>query len=348
MKLVSVVTPCYNEETNVREVYERVKAVFVDLPQYRYEHIYIDNASKDGTLAILKELAAVDRRVKVIVNSRNFGHLRSPMHAMFQAAGDAVILLFSDLQDPPELIRQMVEEWEKGLPVVLAIKQTSDENGLIFWLRTKYYQLVNRLANLETYENFTGFGLYDRRVIEIVRSFSDPYPYFRGMIAEIGLPHVKLTYNQKRRLRGITKNNFYTLYDLAMLGITNFSKVPLRLLTLLGFACSVLSIAFSAVYFIYKLLFWNRFSVGIAPLVTGIFFFGSVQLIFIGILGEYIGAIHTQVLHRPLVIERERINFATGFADPGTRLSSKGWEEHAVARSTEPLGSSETIVGSGS
>jgi glycosyltransferase involved in cell wall biosynthesis len=348
MKLVSIVTPCYNEESNVREVYERVKAVFTDLAQYRYEHIYIDNASKDGTLAILKELAAVDRRVKVIVNSRNFGHLRSPMHAMFQAGGDAVILLFSDLQDPPELIRQMVEEWEKGLPIVLAIKQTSDENELIFWLRTKYYRLVNRLANLETYENFTGFGLYDRRVIEIARSFGDPYPYFRGMIAEIGLPHVKLAYNQKRRLRGITKNNFYTLYDLAMLGITNFSKVPLRLLTLLGFACSVLSIAFSAVYFIYKLLFWNRFSVGIAPLVTGIFFFGSVQLIFIGILGEYIGAIHTQVLHRPLVIERERINFATGFADPDTRLSGKGWEEHAVARATEPLGSSETIVGSGS
>jgi glycosyltransferase involved in cell wall biosynthesis len=348
MKLVSVVTPCYNEESNVREVYERVKAVFTDLAQYRYEHIYIDNASKDGTLAILKELAAVDRRVKVIVNSRNFGHLRSPMHAMFQAGGDAVILLFSDLQDPPELIRQMVEEWEKGLPIVLAIKQTSDENGLIFWLRTKYYRLVNRLANLETYENFTGFGLYDRRVIEIVRSFGDPYPYFRGMIAEIGLPHAKLTYNQKRRLRGITKNNFYTLYDLAMLGITNFSKVPLRLLTLLGFACSVLSIVFSVVYFIYKLLFWNRFSVGIAPLVTGIFFFGSVQLIFIGILGEYIGAIHTQVLRRPLVIEQERINFANGFADPDTRLSSKGWEGHTVARGREPLGSSETIVGSGS
>jgi glycosyltransferase involved in cell wall biosynthesis len=290
-------------------VYERVKAVLEPLTQYRYEHIFIDNASHDNTLGILRLLASRDKRVKVIANSRNFGHLRSPMHAMFQATGDAVILLFSDLQDPPELLGQMIQQWENGTPVVLAIKKTSDENGLMFWLRSKYYQLVNRLADLDTYENFTGFGLYDRRVIEIVRSFNDPYPYFRGMIAEIGLPHVRLIYNQKRRLRGITKNNFYTLYDLAMLGITNFSKVPLRMLTFVGFACSLLSILFSFIYFFYKLLFWNRFSVGVAPLVTGIFFLGSVQLVFIGILGEYIGAIHTQLLRRPLVIEKERINF---------------------------------------
>ena len=308
MKGISVVTPCYNEELNVTEVYQRVKAVFEPLTQYHYEHIFIDNASRDNTLGVLRLLASQDRRVKVIVNARNFGHLRSPMHAMLQASGDAVILLFSDLQDPPELLTQMIGHWENGTPVVLAIKQTSDENGLMFWLRTRYYELVNRLAELETYQNFTGFGLYDRKVMDIIRTFNDPYPYFRGMIAEIGLPNVKLIYNQKRRMRGITKNNFYTLYDLAMLGITNFSKVPLRLLTILGFACSLLSILFSAIYFFYKLLFWNNFSVGIAPLVIGIFFFGSVQLLFIGILGEYIGAIHTQVLRRPLVIERERIN----------------------------------------
>ena len=309
MKGISVVTPCYNEELNVTEVYQRVKAVFEPLTQYHYEHIFIDNASRDNTLGVLRLLASQDRRIKVIVNARNFGHLRSPMHAMLQASGDAVILLFSDLQDPPELLTQMIGHWENGTPVVLAIKQTSDENGLMFWLRTRYYELVNRLAELETYQNFTGFGLYDRKVMDIIRTFNDPYPYFRGMIAEIGLPNVKLIYNQKRRMRGITKNNFYTLYDLAMLGITNFSKVPLRLLTILGFACSLLSILFSAIYFFYKLLFWNNFSVGIAPLVIGIFFFGSVQLLFIGILGEYIGAIHTQVLRRPLVIERERINF---------------------------------------
>jgi glycosyltransferase involved in cell wall biosynthesis len=311
MKTISVVTPCYNEESNVTEVYERVKSVLEPLVQFRYEHIFIDNASRDKTLDTLRVLADRDKRVKVIVNSRNFGHLRSPMHAMFQATGDAVILLFSDLQDPPELLGEMVQHWESGTPVVLAIKKTSDENGIMFWLRSKYYRMVTRLADLETYENFTGFGLYDRQVIEVVRSFNDPYPYFRGMVAEIGLPHVKLFYNQKQRLRGITKNNFYTLYDLAMLGITNFSKVPLRILTFLGFGCSLLSILFSFVYFFYKLLFWNRFSVGIAPLVIGIFFFGSVQLLFIGILGEYIGAIHTQVLKRPLVTERERINFDT-------------------------------------
>ena len=311
IKRISVVTPCYNEESNVTELYERVKAVLEPLTQYHYEHIFIDNASKDNTVGILRLLAERDKRVKVIVNSRNFGHLRSPMHAMFQATGDAVILLFSDLQDPPELLGKMIHHWEGGTPVVLAIKETSDENGLMFWLRSKYYRLVNRLADLETYENFTGFGLYDRRVIEIVRSFNDPYPYFRGMIAEIGLPHVKLVYNQKRRLRGITKNNFYTLYDLAMLGITNFSKVPLRILTFVGFGFSLLSILFSFVYFLYKLLFWNRFSVGVAPLVIGIFFLGSVQLVFIGVLGEYIGAIHTQSLKRPLVIEKERINFDT-------------------------------------
>jgi glycosyltransferase involved in cell wall biosynthesis len=318
MKTISVVTPCYNEESNVAEVYERVKSTLEPFAQFRYEHIFIDNASQDNTLGVLRLLAGQDKRVKVIVNTRNFGHLRSPMHAMFQATGDAVILLFSDLQDPPELLGQMVRLWESGTPVVLAIKQTSDENGLMFWLRSQYYRLVTRLANLETYENFTGFGLYDRRLMEIVRSFDDPYPYFRGMIAEVGLPHAKLFYNQKTRARGVTKNNFYTLYDLAMLGITNFSKVPLRILTFLGFISSLLCILFSTVYFIYKLMYWDRFSVGIAPLVIGIFFFGSVQLLFIGILGEYIGAIHTQVIKRPLVIEKERINFDTGWADSAT------------------------------
>jgi glycosyltransferase involved in cell wall biosynthesis len=308
-KLISVVTPCYNEEANVREVYSRVKAVFEADAHHRYEHIFIDNASRDNTLPILREIANQDPNVKIIVNARNFGHLRSPMHGMFQASGDAVALLFSDLQDPPELLQQMIDQWDQGIPVVVAIKKTSEEHGVMFWLRTKYYQLVNRLADLETYEHFTGFGLYDRRVIEIVRSFNDPYPYFRGMIAEIGLPHSEIPYEQKRRQRGVTKNNFYTLYDLAMLGIVSFSKVPLRLLTLAGFACSALCLFVAFVYFVYKLVFWNSFTVGMAPLVIGLFFFGSIQLVFIGILGEYIGAIHTQVQRRPLVVEKERINF---------------------------------------
>jgi len=314
-RTISIVTPCFNEEGNVREVYQRVRSVMESLARFEYEHIFIDNASRDKTVAVLASLALDDRRVKVIVNSRNFGHLRSPMHAMFQSSGDAVILLFSDLQDPPELLKEMIETWEQGTPVVLGIKNASEENGLMFWIRKQYYKLVNRLADLETYENFTGFGLYDRKVVQIVKSFNDPYPYFRGIIAEIGLPHVKLFYNQKKRVRGITKNNFYTLYDLATLGITNFSKVPLRLLTFFGFGCALLSILISLGYGIYKLLFWNRFSVGIAPLVMGIFFFASVQLICLGILGEYIGAIHTQVLRRPLVTEKERINFDQGERD---------------------------------
>jgi glycosyltransferase involved in cell wall biosynthesis len=329
MKTISIVTPCYNEEANVREVYERVKSVFESLPQYSYEHIFIDNASRDHTLAILKVIAANDLRVKIIANARNFGHLRSPMHAMFQASGDAVVLLFSDLQDPPELIRDMIMHWEQGMRMVLAIKETSDESGLMFWIRTKYYQLVNRLADLETHEHFTGFGLYDRTVVEIVHDFNDPYPYFRGMIAEIGLPHAKLKYTQKRRMRGITKNNFYTLYDLAMLGITNFSKVPLRIVTFLGFACAFLNIVAAVAYLVYKLLFWRDFSVGIAPVVIGLFFFASVQLFFIGILGEYIGAIHTQVLRRPLVIERERINFDTH------RVNSRATSEIRASLNTE-------------
>jgi len=321
MKTISVVTPCYNEEANVEEVYERVRALMASLGKYRYEHIFIDNCSRDNTYGILREIAQRDRNIKVIANSRNFGHLRSPMHALFQASGDAVILLFSDLQDPPELLADLIAQWESGLPIVLALKPTSDENRLMFWIRTKFYQLVNRLSDTRTYENFTGFGLYDRKVIEVLRHFNDPYPYFRGMIAEVGFAHGEVVYNQRRRMRGITKNNFYTLYDLAMLGITNLSKVPLRLVTFSGFLGSLLCVLVGLAYFAYKLIFWNSFSVGMAPLVIGFFFFGSVQLFFMGIVGEYVGAIHTLAQRRPLVIEQERINFEYGPGEPVAKTS---------------------------
>jgi glycosyltransferase involved in cell wall biosynthesis len=321
MKTISVVTPCYNEEANVEEVYERVRALMASLGKYRYEHIFIDNCSRDNTYGILREIAQRDRNIKVIANSRNFGHLRSPMHALFQASGDAVILLFSDLQDPPELLADLIAQWESGLPIVLALKTTSDENRLMFWIRTKFYQLVNRLSDTRTYENFTGFGLYDRKVIEVLRHFNDPYPYFRGMIAEVGFAHGEVVYNQRRRMRGITKNNFYTLYDLAMLGITNLSKVPLRLVTFSGFLGSLLCVLVGLAYFAYKLIFWNSFSVGMAPLVIGFFFFGSVQLFFMGIVGEYVGAIHTLAQRRPLVIEQERINFEYGPGEPVAKTS---------------------------
>jgi polyisoprenyl-phosphate glycosyltransferase len=316
MKAISVVTPCYNEEENVAEVYERVRAVFVALGRYRYEHIFIDNASRDGTLRVLRQIAAKDANVKVIVNTRNFGHVRSPLYALCQAAGDAVALLYSDLQDPPELLSEMIATWEAGTPVVIGVKRTSEERRLMFWIRSCYYRWVQRLSQLETYEHFTGFGLYDRKLIDIVRRFDDPYPYFRGIVAEIGLPHAEVAYNQARRKRGHSKNNFYTLYDLAMLGITNLSKVPLRMATFAGFLGAFCSVLTGMGYLTYKLLFWDRFSVGVAPLVIGAFLLGSLQLVFLGILGEYIGMIHTMVQKRPLVIERERVNFEFGPGEP--------------------------------
>jgi glycosyltransferase involved in cell wall biosynthesis len=318
MKTISVVTPCFNEEGNVCEVYERVRDLMLSLGKYRYEHIFIDNASRDTTFAVLSEIAAADSNVKVIRNARNFGHVRSPMHALFQTRGDAVIVLMSDLQDPPEVLVQLLEEWEKGVPIVIAVKHQSRESAPMFLVRKAFYRLVNHLSDdIETYENFTGFGLYDRKVIDLVRQFGDPYPYFRGMIAEIGLPHSEVQYEQQRRKSGKTKNNFYTLYDLAMLGITKLSKVPLRLVTFAGFAGSLLSLLGGTTYFAYKLLFWRNFTVGIAPIAIGMFFLGSLQLLFMGILGEYIGNIHTQVHNRPLVIERERLNFEY---EPGAAL----------------------------
>jgi glycosyltransferase involved in cell wall biosynthesis len=309
VKTISIVTPCYNEESNVEEVYRRVRAAMAGLGRYRYEHIFIDNHSADRTVEILKRIAASDSNVKVIVNARNFGHIRSPLHALYQATGDAVIGIVSDLQDPPEMIADLVREWEKGYPMALCIKRSSGENPVMFRIRKIYYRLISRLSEIETFENFTGFGLYDRRVVEIVKSFHDPYPYFRGIIAEIGLPHVKLYYDQPARQRGFTKNNFYTLYDMGMLAITNLSKVPLRVVTFTGFATAVVSALVGLGYLVYKLAFWSRFSVGVAPLVIGIFFFAAVQLISVGILGEYVASIHTQVQQRPLVIEQERVNF---------------------------------------
>ncbi len=308
-KLISVVTACFNEEENVREVYEQVKAVFADLPQYKYEHIFIDNASRDRTVAILKEIARQDHRVKIIVNTRNFGHIRSPVYAMMQARGDAVISVVADLQDPPGMIKDFLRKWEEGYKIAIGIKTKSEESPIFFAIRKVYYNLVGRLSDIELIKNFTGFGLYDREVISTLRSIKDPYPYFRGLICDLGFERAAIEYVQPSRKRGFTKHNFYDLYDMAMLGITNHSKVPLRLATMTGFMVAFMSLLTALVYFVYKLVFWANFQVGMAPLVIGLFFFSSVQLIFIGIIGEYIGAIHTQVLKRPLVIEKERINF---------------------------------------
>ena len=309
MKTITIASPCYNEEENVEELYHRVRKVMLQVGRYKYEHLFIDNSSTDNTVGILRRLAGRDPNLKVIVNARNFGQVRSPMHALAEARGDAVIGMASDFQDPPELIPQLIQKWEEGYSMVLCIKTTSRENSLMYWLRTIYYRTVQRISEVRTFQHFTGFGLYDRKVVDIVKRLNDPYPYFRGLMAEIGLPYYELPFDQPRRERGLTKNNFFSLYDLAMLGVTNMSKVPLRIVTFTGFATAVLSIVAAMVYFVYKLLFWNSFTVGLPPLIIGLFFLGSVQMVSMGIIGEYVGAIHTQVQNRPYVIERERINF---------------------------------------
>jgi glycosyltransferase involved in cell wall biosynthesis len=311
-KLITIMTPCFNEVLNVRELHRRVLTMASEVPEYRIEHLFIDNASTDGTGEELRRMADEDPSVRVILNLRNFGHLRSPYYGFLQAEGDAVGSLCADLQDPPELFVEMIREWEKGTPVVAAIKSSSDESGVMYGIRTAYYRLVARLTNVEVIEHFTGFGLYDRSAVEKLRAnFHDPDPYVRGMIAELGLPYTKIFYNQKRRERGFTKNNLYTLYDNAMLGITNLSKVPLRLVVLCGFVSALLSFMVGVFYLVYKLIYWNSFSVGQAPIMLGLFFLGSVQLIALGIIGEYVGSIHTHVLNRPYVVEKERINFGT-------------------------------------
>ncbi len=309
MRTISIVTACFNEEANVEPLSTRVREIMATMPQYRYEHLFIDNHSTDETVPRLKRIAAQDPRVKIIVNARNFGHIRSPVHALFQATGDAIISLVADFQDPPEMIPEMIREWEDGASAVLCIKRTSEEATVMFWLRKKYYQLAERLSSIETIQNFTGFGLFDRRLMEIAKSFGDPYPFFRGMIAEIGLPYRKLYYDQPNRKFGITKNNWYTLYDIGMLGIINHSRVPLRLAVFAGFAGAALSFAVAMVYLVLKLVFWSTFTFGLAPMLIGIFFVASLQLVFLGVLGEYVGAIYTQVQQRPYTVELERVNF---------------------------------------
>ncbi|MCX6327636.1 MAG: glycosyltransferase family 2 protein [Bacteroidia bacterium] len=309
MKLISIVTPCYNEEQNVETLYRQVKDILNMLPEYNYEHIFIDNSSTDRTVEILKGIANDDHHLKIIVNVRNFGHIRSPYYGLLQSYGDAVILIVADLQDPPGLIYDFIKKWENGYKIVVGTKTKSKENKFMFFIRSLFYKAIAGISETEQISNFTGFGLYDRKFIDILRSIDEPYPYFRGLITELGFSRMEIPYTQPKREKGKTKNNFYTLYDIAMLGFINNSKLPLRLASFIGFGISLLSFVVALVYLIYKLLFWSDFSVGIAPLVIGIFFLGGVQLFFLGIIGEYIGAIFTQIKKRPLVIEKERINF---------------------------------------
>jgi polyisoprenyl-phosphate glycosyltransferase len=307
-KLVSIVTPCFNEEENVREVYQQVKDVLAQIPDYRYEHIFIDNSSTDKTVPILREIAKNDINVKVIINSRNFGVMNG-YYALLQSSGDAVIQVVADLQDPPPMIKDLINKWEDGYKIVLAVKNKSEESSVMFAIRQLYYKIYNKVSNIQIVTNYCGFGLYDKRIIDILRTLNDPYPDLRSLIGEIGFERAIITYVQPKRKKGKTKNNFYNLYDQAMLGITRDSIIPLRLASFIGFSVAAVNLLAAMGYFIYKLLYWQNFQMGIAPLVIGIFFFGGVQLFFLGVIGEYIGAIFTQVKKRPLVIEKERINF---------------------------------------
>jgi glycosyltransferase involved in cell wall biosynthesis len=310
MKKISIVSPCYNEEKNIALVYAEVKKQFNQaLTNYEYEHIFIDNCSTDNSPQILRQIAETDANVKVIFNSRNFGHIRSPVYGLYQASGDAIILLVSDLQDPPELIIQLIKKWEEGNQIVVAIKKESEESKVMFAIRTAYYNLINKISETKLTKNFTGFGIYDKKVIAILKTFEDPYPYFRGLIFKIGFKTDKIYYSQPVRKRGISSNNFYSLYDLAMLGICTHSKVPLRFFTLSGFFIASLSLLVSIIYLTLKLIFWDSFQLGLAPIVIGLFFFSAIQIFSIGIIGEYIGVILTKLTKEPLVIERERINF---------------------------------------
>ncbi|BAF73086.1 glycosyltransferase family 2 protein [Sulfurovum sp. NBC37-1] len=309
MKKISIVTGCYNEEENVALLIESVKNIMQNFSNYEYEHIFIDNASEDETVKILRDIAQKDTCVKVIVNSTNFGAIRSGMYGLLQADGDAVISLVADFQDPPKMIADFIKKWEAGSDIVLAIKKSSQESSLMFKIRNIYYRLLDKLSEVPVFKNYTGFGLYDKKVIDAIRQMHDPYPFFRGMIAEVGYTVTKIPYDQPIRLHGVTKNNLYTLYDIGILGIINNSKVPLRIATFTSIILGVVSFFVGLGYLIVKLIYWDQMSLGIAPILIGASFAFSILLFFIGILGEYIGMIYTQVLNRPLVFEKERINF---------------------------------------
>ena len=312
MKKISIVASCYNEELNLDEFYKRVSEQFNKFKnKYDFEFILVDNGSTDNTAQKLRELAAKDKRVKVIINSRNFGHIRSPFNAIKSATGDAVISIASDLQDPPELISNLIEKWEHGNKVVLLQKKDSEENFLIYKLRQLYYKILYKITDtgVELAQNCTGSGLIDKCVVDIVKKNDDPYPYYRGLVCEVGFERAYVQFSQPVRKKGISANNFYTLYDMGMTGLVKNSKVPLRIMAIIGFTMSVITFAVSLFYLIWKLINWYTFTMGMAPIIISITFLGSVQLFCLGLLGEYIAAIYTRIDKKPLVIEKERINF---------------------------------------
>lgn len=310
MKKISIMIPCYNEEENVVPMSEAVTELFEkELPQYDYEILFIDNASTDNTRPLLREICKRNPKVKVIMNAKNFGQFNSPFHGMLQTTGDCTITMVCDFQDPIELIPKYLKEWEDGYKIVIGIKSKSKENPFIYHMRSLYYKFVKKFSDVEQIEHFTGSGLYDKDFLEVLRNLHDPTPFLRGIVAELGFKIKKIEYEQPKRRAGKTHNNFWTLYDAAMLSITSYTKIGLRVATFIGMIVALISLGIGLVYLIMKLIWWDRFSAGMAPMLIGVFFIGSLQLFFIGLIGEYIMNMNKRLMNRPLVVEEERINF---------------------------------------
>ena len=310
MKKISILVPCYNEEENVVPLSEAIIEQFTkELPSYDYEIVFIDNDSSDTTRVKLRKLCKANKKIKAIFNAKNFGQFNSPYYGMLQTTGDCTICMCCDFQDPPEMIPKLVHEWEEGAKIVSAIKTKSKENKLMRFFRTCYYKLIKKMSNVEQIEHFTGFGLYDKDFIEVLRDLKDPTPFLRGIVAELGFKRKDIPYVQQKRRAGKTHNNFYTLYDAAMLSFTSYTKVGLRIATIGGFIIGFISFVIAIVYLVLKLVNWDNFAMGNAPILIGVFVLGGIELFFIGLLGEYIMSINNRVMKRPLVIEEERINF---------------------------------------
>lgn len=310
MKKVSVLIPCYNEKENVVPMSEAIAHLFeTDCRQYDYELLFIDNDSTDGTRDLLRQICAKNSKVKAIFNARNFGQFNSPYYGILQTTGDCTISMCCDFQDPIELIPQYLQAWEEGYKIVIGIKKSSKESKIMYWLRSVYYKLIKKYSDVEQIEHFTGSGLYDRSFVEVLRNLNDPTPFLRGIVAELGFKRKEIAYEQPKRRAGKTHNNWYSLYDAAMLSFTSYTKIGLRMATFMGIGCGILSAIIAIVYLILKLIYWDRFAAGMAPVLIGMFFLGSVQLFFIGFIGEYVLSINQRVMNRPLVVEEERINF---------------------------------------
>ena len=309
-KKISVMIPCYNEEENVRPIYEAVRDELKNsCSAYDHEILFIDNKSRDKTREIIEEICREDKKVKAIFNCKNFGQFNSPYYAMLQTTGDCTITMCADFQDPVEMIPRFVKEWEKGYKLVIGIKTKSRENRFVYRLRGIYYKLIKKMSSVEQIEQFTGFGLYDSSFIETLRELKDPTPFMRGIVAELGPERKEIEYTQPKRRAGKTHNNWYTLYDAAMLSFTSYTKIGLRIATFAGFIIALLSFLAALIFFILKLIFWDVLTAGYAPIIMAVFFFGGVQLLFLGFIGEYIMSMNARIMNRPLVVEERRINF---------------------------------------